>query len=188
MVICNFTGPNSYRTSRWHQILRPSDFSSLQNSDRNSSSKVFEASSLGNCCMILENLASDLKIQSGSPSNDLPPCHPPKNGHLGAQKAKFSNIAEKKSLTTMCRKSTQFLSGWKTARYVMFALLNRKRHSITTICHAPKSVKGFSKQVICSSIIHLGEKSFGFLFTYLYIYNLLISIHFSFQLYFFLNP
>ena len=45
----------------------------------------------------------------------------------------------------------------------MFALLNRKRHSITTICHAPKSVKGFGKQVICSSIIQLGTNSFEFL-------------------------
>ena len=44
----------------------------------------------------------------------------------------------------------------------MFALLNRKRHSITTICHAPKSVKGFGKQVICSSIIQWGENYFEF--------------------------
>ena len=83
---------------------------------------------------------------------------------LWAQKAKFSRILLNKKLTTLCRKSTQFLSGWKTARYIMFALLNRKRHSITTICHAPKSVKGFGKQVICSSIIQLGEKSLEFVF------------------------
>jgi hypothetical protein len=78
------------------------------------------------------------------------------------KKPSFQILLKKNPLTTLCRKSTQFLSGWKTARYVMFALLNRKRHSIMTICHAPKSVKGFGKQVICSSIIQLGENSFEF--------------------------
>ena len=48
-----------------------------------------------------ESLASYSKIQSGFPSNNLPP----KNGHLEAQKAKFLNNTEKKNHSQHCAKN-----------------------------------------------------------------------------------